>query len=89
MSTWEIIARGKVQGVGFRWFVQKSASVHGVCGYVRNLSDGTVYILAQAEEHVLDSFQLSLQQGSRFASVAGLEVSKIDSAKEYNEFEIK
>ena len=89
MPTWEITARGRVQGVGFRWFVQRIALELCICGYVRNLSDGSVYILAEAEEHVLESFRYALQSGSRSAIVADLEVNNLDSAKKYHDFEIK
>lgn len=89
MPTWEFYARGRVQGVGFRWFVQRVAKLHSVHGYVRNLSDGSVYILAEAEEHVLESFRLQVEAGAGIVRVDELEVNKIDSAKKYHEFEIK
>jgi len=89
MPTWEFYARGRVQGVGFRWFVQRVAKLHSVYGYVRNLSDGSVYILAEAEEHVLESFRYQVETGAGMARVDELEVTKIDSAKKYHEFEIK
>lgn len=89
MPTWEFYARGRVQGVGFRWLVQRIANRHGIHGYVRNLSDGSVYILAEAEEHVLESFQLTVAAGTNVIRVDELEVYKLSSAKKYHEFEIK
>ncbi|PKN74055.1 MAG: acylphosphatase [Candidatus Cloacimonetes bacterium HGW-Cloacimonetes-3] len=89
MPTWEFYARGRVQGVGFRWLVQRIAIQHGIHGYVRNLSDGSVYILAEAEEHVLESFQLAVAAGNGVIRVDDLEVYKLSSAKKYHEFEIK
>jgi acylphosphatase len=89
MTTCEIIARGRVQGVGFRWFVQRTALELGICGEVRNLSDGSVIILAQAEEHLLNSFQAYIQKGTSFIRVDSMEVAKMEIAKKYNDFEIK
>jgi len=89
MITWELEARGRVQGVGFRWFVQHAALQFGICGYVRNLYDGSVYIIAQAEEDALEMFSAAVQSGSRYARVDSLIVNKIDNAKMYHDFEIK
>jgi len=89
MITWELEARGRVQGVGFRWFVQHAALQFGICGYVRNLYDGSVYIVAQAEEAALEMFSAAVQSGSRYARVDSLIVNKIDNAKMYHDFEIK
>jgi len=89
MATWEITVHGRVQGVGFRWFVQRTALVHGICGYVRNLSGGSVMILAEAELHKLEGFKLAIEQGNRLARVDELEVTELKSAKKYNDFEIK
>ncbi len=89
MPTWEFYARGRVQGVGFRWFVQRVAKLHSVYGYVRNLSDGSVYILAEGDEHVLESFRSQVETGAGMARVEELEVNKIESAKKYHEFEIR
>jgi len=89
MQTWEVIVHGKVQGVGFRWLVQRVANQYAVHGYVRNLSDGTVYIVAQAEEHTSEGFQFAIASGGNYARVDKLDVTKIDSAKKYHDFEIK
>jgi acylphosphatase len=89
MPTWELLVHGKVQGVGFRWLVQRIANQYEVHGYVRNLCDGTVQILAQAEEHTFEVFQLAIASGGNYARVDKLELTKIDSAKKYHGFEIK
>lgn len=89
MVTWELEARGLVQGVGYRWFVQHTALQFGICGYVRNQSDGSVYIVAQGEDTPLEGFAASLKAGNRFSRVESLYVNKIDHAKIYHEFEIR
>ena len=89
MQSWELIARGRVQGVGFRWHVQRCARRYGVLGYVQNLSDGTVFIIAQAEEQAFEGFDCSVSSEAGRAIVSGLEIKQIDYAKSYNDFEIR
>ncbi len=50
------IAKGRVQGVGYRWFVKSIAEKYNVKGYVMNLSNGDVEILAQGNEDTLKMF---------------------------------
>ncbi|MGD0336456.1 MAG: acylphosphatase [Candidatus Omnitrophota bacterium] len=47
---------GSVQGVGFRFTARHIATALGVCGWVKNLDDGRVEILAEAEEKILENF---------------------------------
>jgi acylphosphatase len=50
------IARGRVQGVGYRYFVTDCARKAGVCGFVKNKPDGSVLIVAEGERNALDVF---------------------------------
>jgi len=52
----EVYYRGTVQGVGFRYTTRRIASRFVVTGYVRNLSDGRVVVVAEGEPHELDRF---------------------------------
>ncbi|MBZ5532179.1 MAG: acylphosphatase [Acidobacteriia bacterium] len=63
------IVRGRVQGVGFRWFVDHEARQLGLAGWVRNNIDGTVEVLAMgsAEQHA--ALLSKLQRGPRAARV--------------------
>ena len=67
---------GRVQGVGFRWFVEREARAIGVGGWVRNTDAGTVEVLASGNEDQLSRLKKSLQQGPRAARVD--EVQEID-----------
>lgn len=89
MLQWEMIAHGRVQGVGFRWFVRHTALQLGVGGYVRNLADGSVYIIAEADECVLSSFKDQLHIGNGYSRVDYWEIYRLDSNKRYHEFEIR
>ena len=61
--------RGRVQGVGFRWFVERAAGEIGVDGDVFNLIDGGVEIRATGSDNQLDALLLAVRQGPRGSRV--------------------
>ncbi len=63
------LVRGRVQGVGFRWFVEREAHLLGIAGWVRNNSDGSVEVFAMGTQGQLVGLQSRLQQGPRAARV--------------------
>jgi acylphosphatase len=63
------LVKGRVQGVGFRWFVHSHAARIGLRGWVRNTEDGHVEVLAAGEPDQLTDFQLALGRGSRGSRV--------------------
>jgi acylphosphatase len=63
------IVRGRVQGVGFRWFVDHEARALGLAGWVRNNFDGTVEALAIGSPEQHNAFYSKLRQGPRAARV--------------------
>jgi acylphosphatase len=67
------IVRGRVQGVGFRWFVDHEARQLGLAGWVRNNIDGTVEALAMGTEHQHAALREKLRQGPRAARVDDLQ----------------
>jgi acylphosphatase len=64
---------GRVQGVGYRYFVLRLADRLGVTGFARNLPDGSVEVVAEGEEAVLEELKAGLERGPAFASVSGVE----------------
>ena len=66
---------GRVQGVGFRWFVLRRAEELGVTGWTRNLPDGRVEVLGIGSAEQLVAFDTSLRSGPRFANVRNVEKS--------------
>ncbi|MBV9769471.1 MAG: acylphosphatase [Bryobacterales bacterium] len=68
--------RGRVQGVGFRYFVEHSATVLGIAGWVRNVDDGSVEVYAVGTAAQLSDLAGLLRQGPRSAEVRGLEESE-------------
>jgi len=69
------VVRGRVQGVGFRWFVEREAHMLGITGWVRNNHDGSVEVLAQGTRDQLSGLHSRLRQGPRAARVDEVEVS--------------
>jgi acylphosphatase len=67
------LIHGRVQGVGFRWFVIEHAQSIGVSGWVRNLDDGRVEAYAVGTPEQLDRLAARLHQGPPQSLVRGLE----------------
>ena len=80
---------GKVQGVYFRAWVFDQAVSLQLTGWVRNLSDGQVEILAQGEAPALAEFKQRLPQGSPLSRVNAVAAEMIDYDKDYASFEIR
>lgn len=82
-------ARGRVQGVGFRWFVAKTARRLGLAGHVRNLADGSVEVVASGEPAELDRLARALAEGPPGASVAGVDAEEVADAAIPLSFDIR
>ena len=65
--------RGRVQGVGFRWFVEKHANSIGVKGYTCNLDDGRVEVYAVGTKSQLDQLSGFLWKGPAMSEVRGVD----------------
>jgi acylphosphatase len=83
------VVRGRVQGVGFRWFVEREACLLGIAGWVRNNLDGSVEILAQGTRHQLAGMHSRLREGPRAARVDDVEVSEAKSLAGLSSFRIE
>lgn len=77
MVTRRYVVHGRVQGVGFRWFVAKQAHRLGVRGYARNLDDGSVEVVAQGSDSALEELAQALARGPTLAHVAGVESTDV------------
>lgn len=81
---------GVVQGVGYRFFAQRSARRLGIAGYARNLRDGRVEVFAVATDEVLEAFRAELCRGPAAASVSYVEAEKADVDPQFSvEFSIE
>lgn len=83
------VVRGRVQGVGFRWFVEAEAHRLGVGGWVRNNTDGSVEVLAQGSREQLAGLHSRLRQGPRAARVDDVDVIEAKPVAGLNSFRIE
>jgi acylphosphatase len=63
------LVQGRVQGVGFRWYVQREAGLRDLRGWVRNTEEGEVEVLASGSEAELAELRASLRRGPRGSRV--------------------
>jgi acylphosphatase len=85
-KTAEILVFGYVQAVGYRLFTKRYADHCGVTGFVQNLPDGTVKVVASGAEADLASFIERLREGPRAAIVKDVKVRWRDGERTYTEF---
>ena len=88
LVAYTFIVSGKVQGVGFRWFVNESARRLGISGTVRNLYDGRVEVFAQADLTNVLKLKDLLIKGSSFSRVENVTESKEDLNNNLKEFKV-
>jgi acylphosphatase len=81
--------RGRVQGVGFRYFVRENAEMLGVTGWVRNRFDGAVETVAEGQRERLDQFLGMLNQGPRGSVVESIEHEFQDAGGDFAAFKIR
>lgn len=74
-ETRRFLVSGRVQGVGFRWFVEREAATLGVTGWVRNREDGRVEVMATGTREQLAALHARLREGPRAARVDEVAVS--------------
>jgi acylphosphatase len=79
LAAYRYRVKGRVQGVGYRYFVLREAESLGVYGFARNLPDGTVEVLGEGTEETLARFEEKLRAGPSFSRVEGLEREAVPS----------
>lgn len=77
-AAYRYLVKGRVQGVGYRYFALRAAERLGVTGFVRNLSDGRVEVVGEGPEEVLAEFEEQLRQGPAFAGVESIDRAPIE-----------
>jgi len=85
----KIKVQGVVQGVGYRFFAVKKAREYKIFGYVRNLSDGNVEIVAEGEKGLIMDFVEELRIGPLSATVTTVDTEWFDRPREFEDFEIQ
>ncbi len=85
----EIIVQGVVQGVGYRFFAIQKAREYGITGYVQNLPDGSVLVVAEGGRGMLNDFIKELKIGPRAARVTRVDVKFSEKERGYKNFSVK
>jgi acylphosphatase len=88
MIEMQCVIHGKVQGVQYRVYAQDSAVELELVGYVKNLSDGTVEVVAQGMPDVLKEFVEYLYEGSLSSQVESVSVDWRSASKTFTEFSV-
>jgi acylphosphatase len=83
------IISGFVQGVGFRFFAQRSAARHQIRGYVKNLEDGRVEAFVEGSAKAVEDFKHDLLAGPTYSRVDHLEETVLDPTGLYSAFRIE
>ena len=82
-------ATGRVQGVGFRFFVQKNGEELGLTGWVRNMSDGSVTMEMQGEQEKVEELTRRIQAGNFFIKVKSLSLDTMEPVPGEEGFSIR
>lgn len=80
---------GRVQGVGFRFFVMETARDTDVSGWVRNRYNGTVEVVAEGSQEELDKLEKALKQGPRSSNVTRVDAHWHAATGEFSGFTVK
>ena len=80
---------GRVQGVGFRWFVVQEAEVAGVAGWVRNLDDGRVEVWIEGDTDAVRTVEEAVSRGPRHARVMDVERREERPTGRYRDFGVE
>jgi len=88
---WQLhaVVSGRVQGVGFRFFVQENARQFGLTGWVRNQRDGTVEVLACGSRQNLEILLAALQRGPRSAFVSNVQSNWETGQEKFSSFRVR
>jgi len=89
MKATRVVIRGLVQGVGYRYFAERTARHLGLLGFVRNLPDGRVEAVAAGREDDVAAFISTLRQGPAAGRVDGLETGEATLEDTVSRFEIR
>ena len=82
------LVSGRVQGVGFRYFVHDAASREGVTGYVRNLPDGRVEALVEGDADAVTRVERAIRSGPGGARVEHVDVDALEPAGAHRSFRV-
>jgi len=83
-----IVFKGRVQGIGFRFTVERIAIKLGVVGWVKNLADGNVEVLAEADRDIVDEFLDKIRDYFK-SYIVDEEINISEATGEFNDFQVR
>lgn len=83
------IVKGRVQGVGFRFFAIRAARRLGITGTVRNLADGNVEAIAEGTPDAVADFRAELRRGPSYSQVISVEEIQLQPTGRYTGFDVE
>ncbi|WP_372933772.1 acylphosphatase [Mariniphaga sediminis] len=89
MIQYEIKVFGRVQGVGFRYFVRQRAAEFNMKGWVRNTPDGNVLVMAQGDVTDMETFLDYLRIGPSLARVTRVTKNEMPALEAFDDFQVK
>ena len=89
MKKVRIIVSGRVQGVGFRWSARRQAMELDVNGYVRNLPNGDVEIVAEGDDAGVDRLMHWAREGPAWARIDDMTVNVLPYEAEFRDFGVR
>ena len=84
-----VIIRGRVQGVGFRYFTQREGERLGLVGWVKNLSNGDVEAEAEGDEAQVDAFVEAIRRGPPASRILNYQINEIPANHRDTAFDIR
>jgi len=88
IKTYRILISGRVQGVGYRYFVEEKAALYKIKGYVKNTMDNNVEVVCQGPGKILDIFMDIIKKGPAFARVEKINIEEVEKSHNYGAFRI-
>jgi acylphosphatase len=89
MERLEATVRGRVQGVGYRYFVLRLAGRRGLTGWVANQADGSVQCVIEGSPHELDGIEAALRDGPPGAIVEAVQAVRMAATGRFDRFEVR
>ncbi|GAF23399.1 acylphosphate phosphohydrolase [Bacillus sp. JCM 19047] len=88
MNRYGLIVEGRVQGVGFRAFVEQIGRHHNMTGTVQNLANGNVRVEVQGEKKAFAMFMSDLKQENHFSHITAIHTEELDVKKDERRFRV-
>jgi acylphosphatase len=82
------VVKGRVQRVGFRYFVDEAARRERILGYVRNRHDGTVEVVAEGDADAMHRFEMAVRRGPAGARVDDVETTEVEPTNRFYGFSV-